>query len=134
MTVHDVNRVREIVGELQRFDRLDPRLLETLQGFCHRDVRWDTQFAMVDGEVFRGADGVARFFRQWLAAWTDWTWTVEDLFDTPTGVVLRVREHGKSRSGVEVEQRHVQEWVLRHGRLSRWTVFMDKPCPPRSVR
>src|SRR5262245_19190592 len=108
MSVHDEALVREIVGELSAIDTRSRDLLPALLRRCHRDVRCDTRFAVFDGDVYRGHEGVAEFFRQWLDVWADWSWTPVEVFATPTGITVNVTERRVSFGGFVFDETHVQ--------------------------
>lgn len=122
---NDERQVARILGELVSVEEPnDPKLLQLLLSYCHPHVVWDTRFGLPDGQLYHGRNGVARFFRQWMRTWDDWSWTPYDSFGTRDGVVVLVRVRA-SRSGVRVHHNHAQQWVLEGGKLLSWQVFAD---------
>jgi ketosteroid isomerase-like protein len=77
--------------------------------------------------VYRGRDGVAHYFRDWIAPWASISGEVDEWIDAGDQVIAIVHERGRGKlSGVEVEQRNAHLWTLRDGRLFRLRIFASK--------
>ena len=89
---------REIVELLyESFRRRDD---ETAFAHLDEDIEWHMEATAMPGldEVYRGHDGVRRFWREWLGAWSEIKWTVEEVTDLPDGRIRAVvRQRNKGR-------------------------------------
>lgn len=71
-------------------------------------------------EVYRGHDGVRRFWRQWLDAWDeieiDYTDPVE-LFDGRVAITVRRQRNRGRGTGIWVDLTpYAQVWTIREGK------------------
>ena len=92
---------------------------DLLEGFARReherafevydpDIEWDAsqQGMIVDAlRVYRGHDGVRAYWREWLSAWKDIEFEVEDVRDAGDDVVALIRNQRQwgRHSGIETE-------------------------------
>jgi ketosteroid isomerase-like protein len=83
--------------------------------------------AHIDGQVYRGLDGVQEFFRDWLATWDELHSEVEEFIDLGDDVIamMHVRARGR-HSGAPVGRREAHLWTVRDGRLARLRVFATR--------
>ena len=90
---------------------------------------WDMSTADWPGQdEFHGAEGMQEFLREWLQAWDDWTYEIEDVLDTPDGraAVIGVQRGVNRAAGVPVEMRMVQVWSFDdEGRATRMQMYTD---------
>jgi ketosteroid isomerase-like protein len=86
------------------------------------------QAGMIGARVYRGHEGLRRWFREWHDAWADVHDEVEEVIDAGEHVVSVVNQHARGRaSGVEVEQKHVAGvWTLRDGKVIRVVWFSSR--------
>lgn len=79
-------------------------------------------------EVYRGHDGLRRFFREWHEAWADVKYDYDELIDAGEGGVISVvTRHGRGRaSGAEVELPLALLWTLRDGKVVRVVWFRTR--------
>ena len=84
-------------------------------------------YGQVDGATYRGLTGVRTYFRDWFAAWRDFSIDAEEWIDAGEDVIaaLHLRAWGR-QSGVPVEERVWHVWTLRDGRLWRLRIFATK--------
>jgi ketosteroid isomerase-like protein len=81
----------------------------------------------VDGSLYRGFDGVRRFFQDWLPAWDDFEEQVEEWIEAGDHVVAFLHSRGRGKlSGVPVEQRQAHLWTVRGGKLWRLRIYPTK--------
>jgi uncharacterized protein len=75
----------------------------------------------VIGGVFRGHEGVRRFFRQWLEPFETYRARAESFIDAGDNVVVEVRQGGRGKaSKAEVEMPvYWQVYWIRNGYVSR---------------
>src|ERR1041384_4025940 len=68
------------------------------------DVVWDTSASgMPSAGVFRGHQGIERFFRDWLGTWRDYRIEMQELLDAGDSIVAVFRQRGTGReSGIEI--------------------------------
>ena len=89
------------------------------------DVEWDGR-NIPDGRIGRGHEAVLDHARRWAAIWQDWTVEVEDLQEAAPGVVIAfIRERGTSETGVVMDERHAEAYLVRDGRIVRRVGFSD---------
>jgi len=76
--------------------------------------------------VYRGHEGLLRFYRQWADAWADNWAEPQELIDLGDRLVLlgEIKARGGA-SGVEVGRRYAMLWHIRRGKLAREQVFND---------
>jgi uncharacterized protein len=93
------------------------------------DVVWDMSRSPMPGaaQVYRGHEGVVRFFRDWLGTWEDYAFEERELIDAGDSVVVVFHERGRGKgSGIETESDFVGVWDLREGRVVRFRAFESK--------
>lgn len=80
----------------------------------------------VTGEgVYRGHDGLRRFFREWHEAWETIDYSFEELIDAGDNEVVSVvtrRARGRA-SGADVRWALALVWTLRNGKVARLAWF-----------
>jgi ketosteroid isomerase-like protein len=112
MSAANVEIVRRVYDAVARSDTA------TVLGFYHPDVEWDaarTPVGDVMGPgVYRGHEGLRRWFREWYEAWENVEDDCEELIDAGSGRVISVttvRARGRT-SGVVIEQRRAAIWTI----------------------
>ena len=64
--------------------------------------------------------------RRWADQWDDWTVEVERIVDAGSEqVVLFMRERGRSKSGLDMDERHAELYTCRDGKVIRRQGFSD---------
>jgi ketosteroid isomerase-like protein len=117
--VEIVRRVYDAVGRRDRtavLDLYDP------------DVEWDFSRGGLGGlmaGVYRGHDGLRRWFRDWYDAWENVEDNCEQLIDAGEHVISVSTIRGRGRvSGIEVVHRdQVGVWTVREGKVVRVVWF-----------
>jgi len=76
--------------------------------------------------VYRGHEGLLRFYRQWADAWADNWAEPQELIDLGDRLVLlgEIKARG-GESGIEVGRRYAMLWHIHRGKLAREQVFND---------
>ncbi len=108
-------------GLYQCFKRRDN---ETPFEYYSEDIVWDARGAHILGldEVYRGHDGVRRFWRQWLDAWQEIEFEASEPEELPDG---RIRVHVRQRNlgreaGVWIDQRpYLHFWTIDEGKVTK---------------
>ncbi|MFN2612011.1 MAG: nuclear transport factor 2 family protein [Solirubrobacterales bacterium] len=78
-------------------------------------------------EVYRGQDGVRRFFADTAEIWKDVRVEITDLYENGDFVLATFRAIGKGiGSGLEVAMEIYQLWTVRDGRAVRFKGFQDR--------
>jgi ketosteroid isomerase-like protein len=91
----------------------------------HPDVEWDGR-NIPDGALRRGRQAVLDHATHWASIWSDWTIDVERLEQVgPDTVIAYTRERGRSETGVQMDERHAEVYVVRDGRIVRRVAFSD---------
>ncbi len=89
------------------------------------DVEWDGT-NLPDGTVSRGHDAVLDHVRRWSEMWETWEVEIEDVIDADHDrVIAFIRERGRTRAGLEVNERHSELYVVRDGKIESRKGFSD---------
>jgi uncharacterized protein len=106
------------------------RDMEAIFEFYDPAIAWDQTRASPPelADVYRGHDGVRRFFREWLEPFESFYAHAEEFIDAGEAVVVRVRQGGRGKqSGAEVEMApYWQIYRLRDGRAIRIEIYLDQ--------
>ncbi len=88
------------------------------------DIEWDGR-NLPDGRVSRGIDGVIEHVARWAEQWEGWQYEPLKYFDAGDDVVLIIRERGRSKAGLVMDERHGELYTLRGGRIVRRVGYSD---------
>ena len=95
------------------------------------DVVWDvSKLGVADfGEgIFRGREGLRRWFRHWYAAWEQARNDLEELIDAGEHVISVHTQRVQGRtSGIGVEVQQYGVWTIRAGKVTRVVWFTTRP-------
>src|SRR5215207_8988609 len=127
MSQENVELVR---GLLEAFRRRDH---DRAFDFYDPDLEWDaTAGGDVNPElarVYRGHDGVRSYWREWLSAWKDLEFEIEDVRDGGDEIVALIcnqRQWGR-HSGVVTElPPYGLVFTFRDGKVVRWRFYPDQ--------
>ena len=124
MSQENVEVVRRLYDAARRGDDALPFELYA------RDIEWDARGAWPGraisdlGRVYRGHEGVRRFWRDYLSAFERYDFTVEELIDAGDQVLAVVREHATGRlSQVALDNAVYALWTVHHGKLVRMRLY-----------
>jgi ketosteroid isomerase-like protein len=117
--VESVRRVYEAVGR---------RDTETVLGHYDPEVEWDFSRGPLAGligpGIYRGHEGLRRWFRDYYEAWETLEHNCDELIDAGEHVVAVAIDRGRGRaSGVEVELHYAGVWTIRDGKIVRVVWF-----------
>ena len=92
------------------------------------EIVWDTSASgLPSAGVYHGREGVRRFFRDWLAPWSDYAIEARECFDAGGGVVLVFRQAGTGkRGGVRTERDFFGVWELEGSKVVRFRLFASR--------
>jgi ketosteroid isomerase-like protein len=116
-----------------------------LEGFAHRqherafefydpEIEWDAS-RMAGGlpddvsAVYHGHDGVRAYWRNWLSAWSDIDFEVQDVVDAGDEVVALIRNQRQwgRQSGIATEfPPYGLVFTIRGGKVVRWRAYPDQ--------
>jgi ketosteroid isomerase-like protein len=119
----DVEIVREIYAAAARHDG------ETPFRYYAPDIEWDVSGVggVVLGDVFRGHDGVRRFWQNWLMGFESIELVPEELIDLEPHVLARIHERGRGRSsGAVIDRYHWAVWTMREGKVVSMRAYVDR--------
>ena len=126
MSADHVETVRRVYEAVARRDTA------AVLALYDADVEWDSRGTPVgeltgDREVYRGHEGLRRWFREWYEAWESLDDHCEELIDAGDQVVSvsTMRARGRA-SGLDVERRAAGVWTVRNGRVVRVVWFPSR--------
>jgi ketosteroid isomerase-like protein len=128
MSEENVSLVRELLELFAH--RQHERVFE----FYDPEIEWDASrgrevIVPELARVYRGHDGVRAYWREWLSAWSDLDFEVEDVLDAGDDVVALIRNQRQwgRRSGVVTEiAPYGLVFTIRDGKVVRWRAFPDQ--------
>jgi ketosteroid isomerase-like protein len=92
------------------------------------DVIWDTSASnLPSAGLFKGHQGVERFFRDWLGTWRDYEIATREYLDAGDSVVVVFRQHGTGRgSGVEIERDFFGVYDVSGSKIVRFRMYESR--------
>ncbi len=125
MSQENLDRVRTVYDAAARGD--SDAAFELYAG----DIEWDvtpSAAAQLGLEpVYRGHEGVRRYWRDYLSAFERLDFELEELLDASGRILAVVRERALGRtSGIAFETRVFAVWTLRDGKITRMQGFLDR--------
>jgi ketosteroid isomerase-like protein len=98
---------------------------EAYVGACDPDIEWDGT-NLPDGKIVRGRDAVVDFVTGWAQMWETWEVELEEVIDAGDDrVIAFFRERGRSKAGLDVNERHSELYRLRDGKVIYRKGFSD---------
>jgi ketosteroid isomerase-like protein len=123
----NVEIVRELLTAFQRRDH------EHAFDFYDPDIEWDgTRMGgqpLVVAGVYLGHEGVRAYWRDWLSAWRDLEFEIQDVRDAGDEAVALIRNQRQwgRYSGIETEVApYGIVFTFRDGKVVRWRAFGDQ--------
>ena len=81
---------------------------------------------MPDGTISRGHDAVLDHLSRWRETWDTWEVELEEVIDADQHrVIAFIRERGRTKTGLEVNERHSELYTVRHGKIAYRKGFSD---------
>jgi ketosteroid isomerase-like protein len=90
----------------------------------HPDIEWDGT-NLPDGTISRGHQAIIDHSARWFGMWEDWTIELGEFVDVGDDVVVFIRERGRSKTGIDMDERHAEVYTLEEGRIVRRRGFSD---------
>jgi ketosteroid isomerase-like protein len=115
-----------------------------LDGFAHRqherafelydpEIEWDASRMVVGlpdtAGVYHGHEGVRAYWRNWLSAWSDLDFELQDVVDAGDEVVALIRNQRQwgRHSGIVTEvEPYGLVFTIRDGKVVRWRAYPDQ--------
>jgi ketosteroid isomerase-like protein len=122
MSQENVEIVKEFMGLFEAGDRNEWR------DYFDPDVVWDTSASkMPSAGIYHGHQGVERFFREWLGAWSDYGVEAREYIDAGGSVVIVFRQSGTGRgSGVRTERDFFGVYDLSDSKVVRYRQYESR--------
>ena len=116
----------EIVKEFSQLFEAGDR--DEWREYFDPDVVWDASASgMPQAGIYHGHQGVERFFRDWLATWTDYEIETREYIDAGGAVVVVFRQAGTGRSsGVRTERDFFNVYELRGSKVVRCRLYESR--------
>src|SRR5687767_5045390 len=113
---------------LRSYEAFAKRDLEEFLSYHDPEVEFRSLVLEVEGEVYRGHDGLRSWWESIVDVFPDWTPQADDAREMGDRVLLRVRIEGSGTgSGIDVE-RHVWNVVeVSDGRITSSAFFRTEP-------
>ena len=90
------------------------------------DFAWSPSMVAIEGETFRGREGIERYFGSLGSAWERFHVHRDGFRDSGEVVVMLGRLEGRGKgSGVPVDSSLGMVFDFRHGRISRIRGYLD---------
>jgi uncharacterized protein len=90
------------------------------------DIEWTTGLGAIEGEIFRGHEGVRTYFGRLAVAWDSFRFLAHDYRHTGDLVVVLGQLEGRGRGGgVPVESPVGAVWELRDAKIWRLRAYLD---------
>jgi ketosteroid isomerase-like protein len=135
MSRENVEVVRALAEAFRRRD------YERAFEFLDPDIEWDAsrmsaRVGRAPTGVYRGHQGGRAFWREWLSAWRELKFEIQDVLDAGDDVVLLIRNQRQwgRHSGVETTMTpYAQVFTFRNGKVVRWRSFPDQQSALEAV-
>jgi ketosteroid isomerase-like protein len=89
------------------------------------DIEWDGT-NLPDGAISHGLDAVVDHVTKWADMWETWEVELEDVIDAGEDqVVAFIRERGRTKAGLELNERHSELYRVRNGKIAYRKGFSD---------
>ena len=96
---------------------------QALSGF-HSDVEWDGT-NLPDGNISHGHEAILDHIARWAEQWESWTVELGEFLDAGDDVVVFFHERGRSKSGIDMDERHAEIYTVKAGTIVRRRGFSD---------
>lgn len=112
---------------VQRFmDAFNERAQETFAAMTTHDFEWTTSMMAIEGQVFRGREGIDTYFERMREVWDEFRATAGDYRDLGDRVLWRGRLEGRGRGGgVPVSTPLDIVFDIRGEKISRMRSYLD---------
>jgi ketosteroid isomerase-like protein len=132
MSQENVEIVRDLLEAFARRDH------ERVFDIYDTDIVWEDRANPVDEVrgVYHGHEGVRAYWREWLSAWRDIEFEVEDVRAAGDEVVALIRNQRQwgRHSGIETEvPPYGLVFTVLGGKVVRWRSYPDQESAPEAA-
>ena len=122
MSQENVETVKRFTSLFEAGDR------DGWRDYFDPDVVWDISASkMPAAGIYHGHEGVERFFREWLGAWSDYGVQTREYIDAGDSVVIVFRQGGTGRSsGVRTERDFFGVYDLSESKVVRYRQYESR--------
>ena len=101
---------------------------ESWRRYFDEDVVWDTsQSDLLLAGVYRGHEGVERFFADWLSTWAEFEIEHLEWIDGGDRVVVAFHQRGRGKgSGIVIDRDFFGVYDLVDGKVTRYRAFESR--------
>ena len=116
-----------VVEEASREKELPSAFAESLR-YYSRDVEWDMgpRWAGIGIGHYRGHAGIAKFWTDFLAVFSEFRVKTVSLAEAGDQVVCEAELSFTTRNGLTMEGRQGEIWTVRDGEVTRLRLFEDR--------
>jgi ketosteroid isomerase-like protein len=109
------------------YEAWDRRDFEALPELLQSDFELDLTARVLNPDRYVGVEGLRRFVDELGETWEDMGLEPEEFIDAGDQVVVPILARLRGRgSGLPLQDRIVQVWSVREGRVERMQVFTDR--------
>jgi ketosteroid isomerase-like protein len=106
------------------FEAMSAGRIDTVTSLAHRDVEFRPLLANIEGEVYRGHEGIQRWFSQFTDTFEAFTIEVGELEELDDHVLVAGRIHARGRgSGTPIDQPSVWLITMRDRKATHIQIF-----------
>jgi hypothetical protein len=112
---------------IDAFNRGELEALAEVVDFYDPEIEYHEDPGFLEAGVYRGPGALAAHWRQFLDAFEDYRFEIEELLDAGDDVVVLTHQLGRGKgSGIEVDMRNAWVFTLRDGKLARIRPYADR--------
>jgi ketosteroid isomerase-like protein len=82
---------------------------------------------------FKRREDVRRYTEQWLDHWSAFSLETEEFRRVADGWLITVHARGRSRDGIEIDDRFYLDVAIQEGRIIRWHEYSDQSVALEAV-
>jgi ketosteroid isomerase-like protein len=110
----------------QAIDAFNERNVEAFAGFTTPDFEWSPSMVAIEGQTYRGREGIDTYFGNLKNAWEEFQVLRDEFRDLGDLVVMLGRLQGRGKgSGVPVDSSLGMVFDFRGGTISRIRGYLD---------
>ena len=121
MSLENVEIVKRAIDAFSRGDA------DAFADLTTPDLEWTTGLGAIEGEIFRGREGVETYFGRLGEAWDEFRLLPDEFRDFGDVVLVLGRLEGRGRrGGVPIDSTVGTVWELRGGEIWRLRAYLDR--------
>jgi ketosteroid isomerase-like protein len=124
----DIARGVAVPDAVAALSKLNPEV-----GYLDPAIEWDVSATGGLAGVYRGLDGFARYWIDWLEMWSSYVYRVVEYRDLGDWVLTPMRVEGEGRDSVTVGLLVFQMWLVRDGRIAVMRAYHDEAAAFEAV-